>query len=683
MKKRLRFLSGLAALCVVLSALTPAFATASASEFFVTAHSNLYSDAFPVHLYERNGEIYMDAVTVAGISGWTATGDRAFSLGSRTVNPSRSAVIGGTRCFPMEKTLDQLDVRVWERDGELFFLSGRDTLLPLFEAMGRMQRFRSLLDPDDTMNLLGAALSYARDLLMTWNLRPVLERYRNAMYTLIREDLDETTFSTLAAQWEKGVNKPVSTVFSFLESFMDEEEIEAFCAGSDLMYLKEYMDGVGLEEKVLGMKLSEYLQRLEEIALYFDTSALALRAVEYAAYEEPSDSTGREIVKAAKEILRSVNFRDEGWDERLIGQLAREHVTALFNAAASGLMKETMLGKNKLAAKALGAVLDRIPAIRFMSGLEEAYTFAEVQQFFESGMFSAEVDQSWVRYKYMAIMYLRCFYASCEALRGADMKDVMPDWQDQLTAFQEACVAQTALLAAVPDSALEPFLMCSEPVRMGSLRRIDGPEPDYSLLPPWQTEEAAGEAAWPDGVLRGAKEAWETACAHYGRVSVAVYGGETYLDEGDGAALPVLSEAGGACYLTVLLQRGETLAQMVFGIREDGSFRQVYYDATLTLGGREALFLYQRSGSALISAAVLDDDAASFAAAGETVEKRLFRGNENAGSIAEIGAASWDAVRELYGDPEWTVRVDADGGLFRLEIRDAQGIRDRFGIEVP
>ena len=684
MKKRLRFFAGLAALCVALSAaLTPLAASAAGAVFFVPARASLYRDAFPVRLYERGGQLYMDAVTLAGISGYAREGDRMLSLGYRTVSPAGGVLIGGTRCFPMEKTLDRLGVRVWEKDGELFFLSGRDALLPLFEAMGETGRFRSLLDPDDLANTLGAALSYAKDILLTWNFKGVLERYRNAMYSLIREDLDQTTFSTLAGQWEDGINKPVSTVYSFLESVMDEEELDAFFAGSELMNLKGYVEGIGLEEKVLGMKLSDYLRRLEEIALYFDTSALALRAVEYAAEEEPVTAAGKEIVKAAKEIRRSAALQTEGWDERLIGQLAREHLTALFYAASSGLLKEMMLGKKNPVPKILGAMLDRIPAIRFMSDLEEAYTFAEIQQFFESGMLSAEVEGSWVKYKYMTIMYDRCFYASCEALRGAGMEDVMPDWQEQLTAFQEGCMAQAASLAAVPDSALEPFLLCSEPVSPGRLRRVSGPEPDYSLLPPRQAEETADEAAWPDAVLQGAKQAWETACAHYGRVSAAVYGGETYLDEGDGAALPVLSKAGGAYYLNVLLQRGETLAQMVFGIGEDGSFRQVYYDATLTLGGREALFLYARSGSALLSAAVLDGDAAAFATAGEGVEKRFFRGNENAGSIADIGAASWDGVRALYGDPEWTVRADADGGLFRLEIRDAQGIRDRFGVEVP
>ena len=683
MKWHLRVLICLAVLCLVLTgAPAPCSAEGTASGFYVTAHSNLYQDAFPVHLYEKDGALFIDAVTLAGISGYEQVDEKSFSLGGRIVSPSRSVRIGGKTCFPMEQTLDRFCVRYWAKDGELYFMSGRDALRPLFEADVASLRFRPLLDPDNDMNTLGVALAYAKDILMTWNFKGVMERYRTAMYKLVQEDMDETTFSTLQKKWEDGINKPISTTFSFLESFMDEEEISAFYAESDLMEIKSYMDGVKLEEKVLGMSLSAYLRRLEEIGLYFNTNVYALRAMEYAAEAEPVNSSDKDIIKAAKEITRSAAMKTDGWDARLLGQLAREHVTALLYSTGANLLKEMMLGKKSLAPKVLKSVLDRIPAIRFMSSLEEAYVFAEIQQFFESEMISAEVYGSWVKFKYMAIMYYRCFYASCDALRDADMKDAVPDWENQIREFKEKAQAQIAALASVPDSALEPYQFCGVPVDPSELQRCEGPEPDYGLLAPFRDEED-GENV-PDAVLRGAKEAWETACSHYGRVPLAEYGGEIYLDEGDGAALPLMCRAGGEYFVVVLLQRGETLAQMVFRIDGNGSFRQVYYDVTLTLGERQALYLYEQSGSALISMADLDGDMAAFAAAApQTVEKRLFQGDETAESIADVGSVSWEAIRTLYGDPEWTVRVDANYGLFHLQFQDPQRIRSLFGVTVP
>ena len=687
MKTVLRMWAGLAVLCMLVSGIIPhCFAMELSTDYFVTAHSNLYQDAFPVHLYEVNGkDLYIDGDTLAGLSGYTREGEDSFSLGSRTIRPPRSKKISGTRCFPLDKTLEYFGVRVWEKNGDLNFMSGRDALMPLFTAMGETQRFRSLLDPDDTMNTLGVALSYAKDFMLSWNFRSFAERYRNAIYKLIQEDMDETTFSSLAGKWEKGINKPVSTTFSFLESFMDENEIDTFYAGSELGALKEYMDGIKLEEKVLGMKISEYMRRLEEIALYFDTNIYALRAMAYVADAEPYNDGDKDIIKTAREINRSMAMQAEGWGMRLIGQLAREHVTALFYSTTANLLKEMMLGKKNLAVTVLKLVLDHIPAISFMSSLEEAYTFAEIQQFFESEMISAEVDQDWLKYKYMAIMYFRCFHASCEALRDADMEDAVPNWEEQVDAFQEACMDQIAALAGVPDSALEPFLACGDPVRAANLRFREGPEPDYSQLAPFRSDasETAGNQ-YPDAVLNGAREAWETVCDRYGRVAIANYGGELYLDEGDGAALPLLSAAGEDYYLDILFQQGDTLAQMIFRMDESGTYQQVFYDVTLTLDQRQALFLYTCSGTALISAASLEDDAAAFAAAvPHTVEKRFFQGNESADSIADMGAVPWEAVQALYGDPEWTVRVDANYGLFHIEIRDPGLIQDAFGIVIP
>ena len=75
-------------------------------------------------------------------------------------------------------------------------------------------------------------------------------------------------------------------------------------------------------------------------------------------------------------------------------------------------------------------------------------------------------------------------------------------------------------------------------------------------------------------------------------------------------------------------------------------------DQVLTLDRRQVLFFYERSGSALISAVSLEDDMAAYAAAvPHTVEKRMFQGNEDAESIADMGVVPWEAFAFLYGDP--------------------------------
>ena len=196
----------------------------------------------------------------------------------------------------------------------------------------------------------------------------------------------------------------------------------------------------------------------------------------------------------------------------------------------------------------------------------------------------------------------------------------------------------------------------------------------------------AGKAdAAYDAVPHGAKQAWEDACGQYGKASLVNYDGEVYLDEGSGAVLPVLCHADGNDFLVVLVQRDETLAQVIFRIDGDGTYKQVLYDDTLTLGNRASLFLYAQSGSSLIASASLEDDLAAFAAlAPRTVEKRQIQGDETAESIADMGEVPWEAFEALYGSPEWSLRVDANYGLFHLQVTDGQ--RDAlalFGVEVP
>lgn len=181
----------------------------------------------------------------------------------------------------------------------------------------------------------------------------------------------------------------------------------------------------------------------------------------------------------------------------------------------------------------------------------------------------------------------------------------------------------------------------------------------------------------------GAKEAWEEACGTYGRVSLVNYGGEVYLDEGNGAALPLLCRAGGNEFLVVLVQQDETLSQVIYRIDGDGTYRQVFSDQTLTLGDRSALFLYAESGSALIASASLEDDMAAFTAEPRTVKKTMFEGDETAESIADMGMASWETFRTLYGNPEWNVRVDANYGLFHLQFSGAEEALAMFGIAIP
>ena len=209
---------------------------------------------------------------------------------------------------------------------------------------------------------------------------------------------------------------------------------------------------------------------------------------------------------------------------------------------------------------------------------------------------------------------------------------------------------------------------------------VDAPEP--APVGMGIMEETAVD--WPEAVLKEARAVWETACTEYGRTGLVRYFGELYADEGNGAVLPLLCAADGDYFLVVLVQQGETLSQVIFRIDESGESLQVFYDHTLTLDSRQALFCYSCSGSSLISAASLEDDLAAFAAAvPHTVEKRLFQGNENAESIAEMGVVPWEAFRNLYGDPEWMVRVDANYGLFHLQIRNPQAVQDQFGVVVP
>ena len=198
-------------------------------------------------------------------------------------------------------------------------------------------------------------------------------------------------------------------------------------------------------------------------------------------------------------------------------------------------------------------------------------------------------------------------------------------------------------------------------------------------------EPSAGEpAAWPEAVQREAKNVWETVCAKYGRVSIETYNGEWFIGEGSGAALPLLCRADGDYFLVILVQQEDTLIQIIYRIDEDGSSQQVFMDQVLTLDRRQAFFFWKQSGSALISAVSLEDDMAAYAAAvPHTVEKRMFQGNEDAESIAEMGIVPWEAFAVLYGDPEWDVRVDANYGLFHLQIRDPRDIQEIFGVEIP
>ena len=197
-----------------------------------------------------------------------------------------------------------------------------------------------------------------------------------------------------------------------------------------------------------------------------------------------------------------------------------------------------------------------------------------------------------------------------------------------------------------------------------------------------------GSSVWilhiePPALPGGAKEAWEDACRIYGRVPLVNYGGEVYLDEGNGAALPLLCRADGNDFLVVLVQQDEMLSQVVYRIDGNGTYRQVLDEQILALGDRASLFLYAESGSALVTAASLEDDLAVFAAASRTVKKTLLQGDETAESIADMGAGPWEAFRSMYGSPEWTVRVDANYGLFHLQFSGAEQALGIFDITIP
>ena len=196
--------------------------------------------------------------------------------------------------------------------------------------------------------------------------------------------------------------------------------------------------------------------------------------------------------------------------------------------------------------------------------------------------------------------------------------------------------------------------------------------------------ETRSNLNYPTTIQEGAIQAWTAVCNEFGEATVVEYGGELYLDEGDGAALPLLCYAEETYFLVVVVQQGEILTLIVYRIDGDGQYKQVFVDPVLTLGDRAALFLYAHSGSALITEASVEDDISVIAAAvPNTVEKRSFQGDETADSIAGMGVVPWEAFQALYGDPEWTIRIDANYGLFHLQIKDTQTMQSLFDIQIP
>ena len=145
--------------------------------------------------------------------------------------------------------------------------------------------------------------------------------------------------------------------------------------------------------------------------------------------------------------------------------------------------------------------------------------------------------------------------------------------------------------------------------------------------------------------------------------------------------LPVLSIADGSYFLTVLVQQDDILCQVILRMDESGTFRLVLVDRTLILGDRASLFLYSNSGNALISEACLEVDVAAFAAAGpDSAEKRVFPGDPYAESMADMGFPSLEEFEAAYGNPEWSVRVDANGGLFQVTVREPESVETLLDV---
>ena len=217
------------------------------------------------------------------------------------------------------------------------------------------------------------------------------------MYKLIQEDLNETTFSSLQKTLEKKVNKPISTTLSFLEACFEgyPEDLLTFYADSDLGKLKETMDGSKLVEKTLGMKLSDYLRRIEELSLFFDTNVYSLRAMEFLAEEEPKDFAESQIIGAAREIAHTSSLTSGEMEWQMIRGLAEGHAEALVESTASGLIQEALTGKKSLDLMVWQFALSQIPEVKLMSSVEEAYTMAELQQFFPCSNTRAE-NISWL-----------------------------------------------------------------------------------------------------------------------------------------------------------------------------------------------------------------------------------------------------------------------------------------------
>lgn len=670
-----RLLSGLMALCTVLSIL-PAHACA-ASEFYVMAHSNLYQDAFPVHLYSKDGALYIDAYTLAGISGYTQTAEGNFTLAGHTVIPSRSSKISNTRCYPLELTLDQMGVRVWEKEGELYFLSGRDALQPLFEATDASILLEPIVNPDNSLIFCGTVLAWMMDTMVTWDIKPMLEEYRSAMYKLVQEDVNETTFSSLQQEWETSGQLTLSGTLWFLETFMDQDMLNELYAGSELMGIKGYLDGINLTEKALGMSLADYFRRLEEITLFFDTNVYALQAMEYVAAIEPEDSNEEQIVRTAQDILIAASKKTDGWGLEIIGQLSREHLLSLLNATASDLIGEVLLGKKRLSPEAWDFISSNLPPLQNMSGLKEAYTFSELQLFFKREMIRARTSRNWKKLKYMAIMHNRCYIASCEALKTVNMED--PTWEDQMDALQEKSMEQIARLGSIPTSVFAPFMVCNSSILPKLLVPCNGPEADYNTLAAYRPKEDG----IPSVVQQCALQLWQTLCSHYGQVHFGRYGGKLYLDPGNGAALPLLIESDNAYYLTLLVQQDTTLNQLIYRFDENGTYEKVHSQPVLSLGGRDRLYLYSQSDTGLLSKADIDINIFAYAAASGQVEQYCYIGDSNADSISAMGLAARSAFQMDHGNPQWAVMVDANYGQFLFEIDHVSAIESIFHIDIP
>lgn len=677
-----RILSGFISLCIACHILfMPCSAQASGYEFYTIAHSNLYSSAFPIRLYYDDNQLYIDDFSLAGVSGYERISHNEFYLNGHTIFLTNSRLVSHTRYYPLESTLKAFAVKVWAKDNELYFLSGQVLVQPLLAADSESWRFSSLVDKNNGINTFGTALAHIWNIITTWDFKPLLDQYRDAMYSLVQEDLNTESPSALQKKIEDEIALPLSTILGFLEKGSTDAQVKAFYQCGALRSLTIYLEGLELTEKALGMPLSEYLGRLEEISLLLDTNVYVLEAMKYTADTYSSNYNHKQIISAAQEITDCAHMDPADWSTFVFCRLSKEHVSSLFSSGVATFLKNAMLSKNELAEKTIKLIAQNLPVAKNMEGLRTAYTLAILQDFFKTQVSLAKESGDWIRMKYMLIMYYRCFYASCEALKSVEMQAIDPNWKSRMDTLKNDAQDQLLSIACIPNSILEYISTVSPRISPDKLLHQNIMADMYSSLVPFPVAENEEDITY--NMEQIAFDIWEEYQFNNGFLELKEYNGKIFMDEGSGAVLPFLSSSGGLCHLIILVQDQYDLYQVIYRIERDGTYELVFKERLLSVGSRDRLYLYAQSDTGLLAELDADIDIFAYAAGTEKLEEYLFLGDADEDGIAAMGLAARAAFRSIFGEPQWDVMVDANYGQFMLEIQDPYSLKRIFYIDIP